>query len=296
MKQKKIIIPIPLQDFDPTEAAVPWKILTHAGYEVLFATIDGCRGYADPLMLTGQGLDPWGWVPILKNLPVLGLLLRADRNGRSAYLEMEQDLNFLNPLKFADLQESEFDGLIIPGGHASGMKAYLENKTLQNFISGFFNNLDDSANHKPVGAICHGVLLVARSVSSTTHKSVLYGKKTTALPWKMEKSAWDITKYYGRFWDANYYRTYHENKEEPSGHWSVEKEIKRHLKDEDDFINVSEESEHFFLKSSGLFRDNIKQSRPAWIVEDGNYLSARWPGDAHTFARSFTLMMDSYSS
>jgi len=27
-------------------------------------------------------------------------------------------------------------------------------------------------------------------------------------------------------------------------------------------------------------------------VLDGNYLSARWPGDAHTFARRFTELLD----
>ena len=25
-------------------------------------------------------------------------------------------------------------------------------------------------------------------------------------------------------------------------------------------------------------------SRPAFVVDDGNYVSARWPGDTHTFA------------
>ena len=293
MKHKKIIIPIPQHDFDPTEVAVPWKILTQAGYKVQFATVDGCRGYADPLMLSGQGLDPWGWIPILKKLPLMGLLLRADRNGRSAYAEMERDQNFQNPLKYSNLEVTNFAGLILPGGHAPGMKAYLENKTLQNFIASFFSELDDNSNHKPVGAICHGVLLVARSISSTTNKSVLYGKKTTALPWKMEKSAWDLTKFYGRFWDANYYRTYHENKEEPAGHWSVEKEIKRYLKDDSDFINVEKDSDNYFIKSSGLFRDDIDKSTYAWIVQDGNYISARWPGDAHTFARSFVELLKS---
>jgi hypothetical protein len=24
-----------------------------------------------------------------------------------------------------------------------------------------------------------------------------------------------------------------------------------------------------------------------WVARDGNYISARWPGDAHTFAGTF---------
>jgi hypothetical protein len=29
----------------------------------------------------------------------------------------------------------------------------------------------------------------------------------------------------------------------------------------------------------------VADERPAFVVEDGNYLSARWPGDVHTLAR-----------
>jgi hypothetical protein len=33
-----------------------------------------------------------------------------------------------------------------------------------------------------------------------------------------------------------------------------------------------------------MARDTMTDSRPAFVVDDGAYLSARWPGDAHTFA------------
>jgi hypothetical protein len=32
--KKKILIPIPSYDFDPTETGVPWKILKEAGIEI----------------------------------------------------------------------------------------------------------------------------------------------------------------------------------------------------------------------------------------------------------------------
>jgi hypothetical protein len=31
-------------------------------------------------------------------------------------------------------------------------------------------------------------------------------------------------------------------------------------------------------------RDTATDSRPAFVVDDGDYVSARWPGDTHTFA------------
>ena len=37
----RILVPLPRADFDPTEAAVPWRILVDIGHEVRFATPDG---------------------------------------------------------------------------------------------------------------------------------------------------------------------------------------------------------------------------------------------------------------
>ncbi|HEX8956308.1 MAG TPA: hypothetical protein VF798_08540 [Burkholderiaceae bacterium] len=91
---RTILIPIPNHDFDPSEVAVPWKILRSAGHRVLFAPPDGRQGYPDPIMLSDIGLDPWGWIPGLKELRVIGLMLRADANARAAYGELERDAGF----------------------------------------------------------------------------------------------------------------------------------------------------------------------------------------------------------
>ena len=49
-----IWMPLPDRDFDVTEVAVPWKILTRAGHRVVFATERGDGPpAADPLLLTG---------------------------------------------------------------------------------------------------------------------------------------------------------------------------------------------------------------------------------------------------
>jgi hypothetical protein len=33
-----------------------------------------------------------------------------------------------------------------------------------------------------------------------------------------------------------------------------------------------------------MARDSVTDTRPAFVVDDGSYVSARWPGDTHTFA------------
>ena len=37
----KVLIPLPDTDFDTTEVAVPWQLLTEAGHDVVFATEHG---------------------------------------------------------------------------------------------------------------------------------------------------------------------------------------------------------------------------------------------------------------
>lgn len=291
----RILIPLPHADFDPTEVALSWQILHKAGYQIDFATADGQRGHADPVMLSGQGLDPWGCLPGLRRLRAIGLLLRADRYGRRAYAALERDQRFLRPRRFdeldADQYASQYDALLLPGGHAKGMRPYLEDPTLQALVAAFFDTRDAQGRHKPVAAVCHGVLLAARSRSPRTGKSVLYGRKTTALTWKLERSAWDLTRYFARYWDPGYYRTYAEGPGEAAGYWSVEQEVRRALASAADFVDVPPGSPSFWRKTSGLLRDRPGDARAAWVVQDGNYLSARWPGDVHTFASRFAALL-----
>ena len=37
----RVLVPLPDADFDTTEVAVPWRLLTEAGHEVVFATERG---------------------------------------------------------------------------------------------------------------------------------------------------------------------------------------------------------------------------------------------------------------
>lgn len=290
----RILMPLPTHDFDPTEAAVTWKILCEAGHTVDFATPNGQRSTADPLMLTGQGLDPWGWIPGLNRLAMIGRMLRADRYGRAAYQQMAQDARFLHPKPYAALRVADYDALVLSGGHAQGVKSYLGSETLQSFVADYFDAKDAQGLHPPVAAICHGAVLAARSISKTTQRSVLYGHKTTALTWKFEKSAWHLTKYLARFWDPYYYRTYRESANEPVGYWGVEQEVTRALQSPSDFLDVATDAPYRWRKTSGMVRDRPDDARAAWVVTDGNYVSARWPGDVHTFAKQFVALLARY--
>jgi hypothetical protein len=75
---RPVLIVLPKRDFDPSEVAVTWKVLGDAGHSVIFATPDGLPAAADPLMLSGEELDVWGRVPVLRKIKVLGLALRAN--------------------------------------------------------------------------------------------------------------------------------------------------------------------------------------------------------------------------
>lgn len=244
-----VLMAIPNSDFDPTEAAVPWKCLRGAGHEVVFATQDGLPGACDPRLITGQGFGPFK------------RLLMADRDARAAYSAMSQSTEFRNPINWQEAAGKDFDGLVLPGGHAPGVRPYLESvdlqqKTAQMLLGG-----------KPVGAICHGVLIAARAMGADG-ESLLHQRRTTALPKAMELSAWALT----CIWLGDYYRTFLR---------TVEDEVT------DALAHVSQ----FDPGPRSLQRDSAARLEPGFVVRDGNWLSARWPGDAHRFAKEFLTML-----
>jgi putative intracellular protease/amidase len=108
---KRILVPVPDHDFDVTEVSVPWRMLTRAGHEVVFATERGGSAPAcDPLLLTG----------------VIFGQLGADPEPRKFYNELMQDKSYKAPLAWDSLVPSEFDAWVLPGGHAPGMRQYLD--------------------------------------------------------------------------------------------------------------------------------------------------------------------------
>ncbi len=244
---KKVLMPLPSYGFDPTESAIPWKLLTQHDIEVVFATPNGQPARADEIMLTGRGLG------------IFGPLLKARKDAIQAYEEMEKSSEFLHPISYEQIQEGEFDALFLPGGHDKGVKEYLESSILQTKIPHFFT-VD-----KPVAAVCHAPLLLARSIDPKTGQSVLFGRKTTALLRSQERLAYHLTK----AWMKDYYLTYPET--------TVEDEVKEAL-----------DSPSTFLQGPiPLARDSEKKWRRGFVVQDGNYLSARWPGDIYHLTQKF---------
>ena len=136
----RVLMPVPDSDFDVTEVAVPWHVLTAAGHEVVFASERaGASLTGDPKLLTG----------------VIFGQLGAEPEPQQFYREMTGTAPFQSPIAWADLQPDQYDGLILAGGHAPGMRQYLDNSVLRDKIAQFW------ALHRPVGAICHGVLVIA---------------------------------------------------------------------------------------------------------------------------------------
>jgi putative intracellular protease/amidase len=225
-----VLFCLPDRDFDTTEVATPWHRFREAGFKVTFATERGDVAACDPKLLTG----------------VLFGKLGAQPDAIERYERMVQSHEFQHPRPWTQVDPVAYDALVLPGGHAQGMRPYLESETLRDVVRGFF------ALHKPVGAICHGVVVLARTASPATGKSVLHGRKVTGLLKSLER-----TGYYLTAWRlGKYYRTYPEY---------VQDEITRNLASKKDF----------------------QTGRAAWIafaVRDGELVTARWPKDAELFA------------
>lgn len=242
----RILIPLPAFDYDPTESAIPWQRLSAAGHEVAFATPDGRPGRVDERVLTGRGFGPWK------------RLLRARSDAVAAHEAMTRDARHASPIPYASLSDQDHDALLLPGGHAPGMRTLLESTELQGLVARFM------VAGRPVAAICHGVVLVARSRDPSTGRSVLHGRRTTALTRRQELAAWWLT----RAWLGDYYRTY------PC---LVETEVRSALARPEDFLPGP----------MPVARDAPGDLQRGFAVRDGNYLSARWPGDVYRFVAEF---------
>src|SRR6202046_4728172 len=106
----RVLMPLPDRDFDVTEVAVPWQILRAAGHQAVFATERaGTVPAADPRLLTGVLFGQLGAAP----------------EAKTWYYELVAVPEFSATVAWAGLDPAAFDGLILPGGHAPGMRQYL---------------------------------------------------------------------------------------------------------------------------------------------------------------------------
>jgi putative intracellular protease/amidase len=225
----RVLIPLPSEDFEPTEVAAPWQVLRAGGVEVVFATPDGKPGACDPLALEGVVFHQIG----------------ATSEDAAIYRQMEADAAFLDPIRYDAIEVDEYVALHLPGGHAPGMVPYLESEVLQAKAAEFF------AADKLVSAVCHGPVVLARSIDPRTGRSVLHGRRVTALTKLLERSGYLLT-----LWTlGKHFRTYPEYVQ-------------------DEVIGAIGARTKF---ETGPLVPSY--SKP-FTLTDGNLITARWPGDA----------------
>lgn len=181
-------------------------------------------------------------------------VLRADARGRAAWERLRESPAWAKTRAVEAVRAEDFDAVVFPGGHAPPMRAYLESEAVQRLAVAAF------ATERLVGAICHGAVVLARA-KTPDGRSVLHGRKTTSLLRRQEMLAWRLTR--RRLGD--YYRTY------PT---TVEDEVRAALAAPTDFLTGP----------TPLLRDAPGRLGRGFVVEDGRYLSARWPGDAWRFS------------
>ncbi len=108
---------------------------------------------------------------------------------------MLEDPAFAAPLKWGDVVADEYDALLLVGGHAQGMKRFLESPVVHGIAAHFWDA------RRPVGAVCHGVLVLSRARSPSTGRALLAGTVTTTVPSFMESQAYLITRFLSRMGD-----------------------------------------------------------------------------------------------
>ncbi|MDX9681973.1 type 1 glutamine amidotransferase domain-containing protein [Pseudomonas protegens] len=245
-----ILILLPHADYDPSESSLPWQAARDAGFAAQFATPLGMPAYADS-RLVSLGFGP------------LNPLLMTPAADLARYHAMTRDPAFCSPLPYAGVDPAAYEGLLIPGGHARGMRSLLESEEVRRIILAFFQA------DKPVAAVCHGPLALARCIDPASGRSVLHGRKVTALlAGPMELAAWLVT----APWLGRYYRTYDH---------SVEQEIKAALASPADFLPGP------WLPR----RDSAEHPERGFVVRDRNLLTARWLGDCHRFANEWASLL-----
>ena len=227
-----ILMPLPDRDFDPTESAIPWEACTSRGWRVALSTEHGNIAQADPHKLKG---------------PLPGLL-SAGAKAKAAYRQMTQDPAYQHPIPYAEIDPDQYQALLLPGGDTPRMRQYLESPVLQSKVLQFWQR------GKLIGAICHGVLVLARTIDPQTGRSVLYGHKVTAVPKSLDRAAYLFDRWLLK---RGYYAC------------CVAEEVRACLEHPEDF-------------SSG------SSILVPYVVSDGDLITSRWYMDAELFSERFS--------
>lgn len=182
MRKPHVLIPLPDNDFDPTESATPWRVCVDRGWKATFSTENGAVAAADHRLLMGFVRGPLGAGPM----------------GLRDYKRMTATPEYQKPIRYADINVPDYDAILLTGGHAPGMKQFLESEVLQRKVVEFF------MMDKGIAATCHGLLVLARAINPDTGRSVLYEYRITSLTKGLEMIGYAST-----FWVlGKRFRTY----------------------------------------------------------------------------------------
>ncbi len=228
-----ILMPLPDYDFDPTEASIPWKACLDQGWKVTISTEHGNVPQTDQNRLKG---------------PLPGLV-SAGAKAQAAYEQMSHDPSFQHPITYSDIEPDQFEAILLPGGDALRMRQYLDSTELQGKVVEFFQH------GKLVGAICHGILVLARTIDPHTGHSVLYGHRLTALPKSFDLLVYRIDALLHKHGYIMYPQC-------------VADEVRACLEHSEDFVS-----------GPGLLAP--------YVFSDRNLITSRWYMDAEVFANRF---------
>ena len=155
-------------------------------------------------------------------------MLRADKNARLAHAQMLHAPEYQNPASWSQASLDGVDALLLPGGHrARGMRSYIDSDTRCIGLSWTRSTRGLLCR----GPICHGVLLAKRILDPSTGRSVLYGHKTTALTWGLERRAWQLDPHPPGSGTATTTAPTPKLPGQPTGYMSVQSEVTRALED-----------------------------------------------------------------
>ncbi len=240
---QRVLFLLPDTGFDPTEVAVPFVVLQRAGHRITVATESGrAAPSADQLVVNGY---------------IFGLL-GAKGENLEAYRAFQGSREAQSPIRWADAREEKFDALVLPGGHHKDMIPYLTSKVNQEIARRFL------ASGKPVGAICHGVLVLSRA-------GALSGRAVTTVARWMEWIAYLVT--------FPVYGTYHLDTTMP------------HFTQDEVEAAAGTYVTGPFNPVHTLWLSTSKDHSRSHTVRSGNLLTARFFGDAWAFAERFERML-----
>ena len=281
-----VLMPLPESDFDPTEAAVSWMMLGRSGHRVRFATPAGRVARGDDMMLSGRGLDPWGFVPGLSHVVGLGRLFRADHRGRDAYAE-HGALVRIPPPRCLGRGRSRRGGRPVAPRRPPGPRHAALSGEPDPVRGGGGRLWPGDAGRRgvprsPAGGADHRPPnRPFRAPRPPHHRPHLVPRAAGVAgcpshPFLGFRLLPDLPRTTGPAPGVHVRAAGGHSCAGPTARTSATSIHPQPTRPS---------------KRSGRVRDNPHDDRPAFVVRDGNYLSARWPGDVHTFAKAFAEML-----